>query len=124
MLQLLVAWLFLNETLHEKSKSSEEMESSTPSQEDSGISDLSSSDPAPESDTEMTDLLRGGESEGIISDQPLLVAESDVDTNGESAQLASVLTDTYHSIVYTDCDIERVNSNTELLLRKRQPLRK
>ena len=75
----------MDETLHKKSKSGKDLESSTPSQEDSGI-DLSSSNPSPESDTEMTDLLRGSESEGVISDQPLLMAESDVDTDGEFLQ--------------------------------------
>ena len=70
----------MDETLKKKRSVSSE----GPSQEDSGI-DLSSNDPAPESDTEMTDLMRGGESEGIISDQPLLMAESDLDTDGESS---------------------------------------
>ena len=63
-------------------------EGSTPSEEDS-LSKLSPSDPSPESDTEMTDLLKGGESEEVISDQPLLMAESDVDTDGESAVVSS-----------------------------------
>ena len=33
-------------------------------------------------------------------------------------------TDSYHLVVHTDCDIERVNSDTELLVRERQSQRK
>ncbi len=83
----------MDETLHKKKKKASSPfggDSESSSLEDSGI-DLSSTDLPPtttdlllktESDTEMRYLVKGGEEGRTIDEQPLLMMESDVDTDG------------------------------------------
>ena len=73
----------MDETLHKKKKhstSSDDSEGS--SQDDSGIDLVSADPPGHESNTEMVDLMKDGQSEDIIDRQPLMMAESDMDTDG------------------------------------------
>ncbi|XP_064395465.1 uncharacterized protein LOC135342613 isoform X1 [Halichondria panicea] len=94
---LFSAWLFMDETLRKKKKQSTSSDNS--SQDDSGIDLVSADPPGQESDTEMMDLMKDGRSEDTIDRQPLLMAESDIDTD----------------------DCEMVSSDTELLVRERRP---
>ncbi|XP_064385510.1 uncharacterized protein LOC135334305 isoform X2 [Halichondria panicea] len=85
-------WLFMDETLHKKKKHST-------FSDDSDIDLVSADPPGQESDTEMVDLMKDGQSEDAIDRQPLLMAESDMDTD----------------------DHDMVSSDTELLVRERRP---
>ncbi len=76
----------MDETLHKKKKhstSSDDSEGS--SQDDSGIDLVSADPPGHESNTEMVDLMKDGQSEDIVDRQPLMMAESDMDTDGMCA---------------------------------------
>ena len=107
----IAAWLFLDETLHKKIKkppqdepSDQSDDISTPSQstDDSGI-DLSASDPLmtpvrEDSDTEMVNLSPIDSIQSDMDDAPILMADSDVDT---------------------DNDFDAISSDTELMIRER-----
>ncbi len=68
----------MDETLHKKKKHST-------FSDDSDIDLVSADPPGQESDTEMVDLMKDGQSEDAIDRQPLLMAESDMDTDGMCA---------------------------------------
>ena len=72
----------MDETLRKKKKQSTSSDNS--SQDDSGFDLVSADPPGQESDTEMMDLMKDGRSEDTIDRQPLLMAESDMDTDGMS----------------------------------------
>ncbi len=75
----------MDETLHKKKKQSTSSDNSEGcSQDYSGIDLVSADPPGQESDTEMVDLIKDGRSEDTIDRQPLLMAESDMDTDGMS----------------------------------------
>ena len=107
----IAAWLFLDETLHRKKKkphqyepSDQSDEISTPSQntDDSGI-ELSASDPLmtpvrEDSDTEMVDLSPTDNIQNDQDNDPILMADSDIDT---------------------DNDFDLISSDTELMIRER-----
>ncbi len=73
----------MDETLIKKKKlSSTDDGSENSSLQDSGIDIASTDGPTVESDTEMIDLVKGEEKQRTVDQQPLLMAESDLDTDG------------------------------------------